>query len=595
MRKEKCVFYGLLLILVSSTSLLSSQGIEIESGASIDITGTASIEINNGSLINSGTYTKGDEILKFSGDESGELIASNTTQINELWVSNTGGIKIEAGTSTAVDIDDVFVDKSSLLTVESGDYIGVSGAITLEADETSSAEFFNNVDSRFDNIDQECFFKGGEWTFFSPPVDMLASDVFPDMTLATEGLSDPNADYWLVEYSQSSRASDGSGMKDISDNATQLHRGQGYMVWVYNDIVEKYSYTSSDEANLLDVSVSNTQELTESGWNLVGNPFTYTFSYDNVFDCAANVSDFMGAVYVWDDGGYKEWVSGLGDVEASSIRPLQAFFVKMDRPESPSGDESYTNFCMDRGSCDCASVALKSDHVSYGASSDVDALTITVMADGQRDKTYLRVHGDATLGFDKRWDAQKFELTSRSRPIIYSKDDDGFEYGINSIPISGNNTEEVPLMITLPSTDNAVQLTFDIQGNEAYDYTLYDKQTKTLSPIVNGQTIVVDTDGEATINDRFFIQFANTYATAIPEASDAEVKTFADVYRDSKSLFVNAYDDNVYVGVYDITGRAVLEQPLYKDETVSLDLGADFYLVKMTKGREVFVQKVVVK
>lgn len=573
-------------------TLSKSQGIEIEPGANVSIVGEATIEINNGNFINNGTYTKASEIMTFSGATPGEISGSSASVINDLRIVNTGGVVFEIGTSVT---EVVVVDEASTLVIEKGTELALSGSIKLKAKGKKRGQYFNNVDGRVDSIEQEYAFEGGVWSFFAPPVDMLAGDVFPDLILATEGFEDLNADYWLVEYSQSDRAIDGSGMKDITDNAQQLKRGQGYMVWVTDDQIGSYRYLSSDAPSSIDATVSNTQAFNNSGWNLVGNPFTYTFSYDDIFDCAYNASHFIGGVYLWDGDGYKVWVDGLGDVEASEIGPLESFFVKVNQVDDQIEEVSTVGFCMERGACDCTSTDLKSTHINNETSSSLDALSIKVTASGKDDKTYLRVHPDATLSLDDQWDAQKFETINAYKPIIFTKDNQAIEYAVNAFPVL-ESVEEIPLQINLHAQSASINLSFEIQGDSSYKYELYDAYTGTAIRIVSGEGITVETNGETYIEDRLFLQVYSGDKDVSTEIYSVEkIPMMARVCDSNTGMRVLSYLDDVLLEVYDISGNSLFRKSLYGNEEIFIDLPQNVYIVKTKRGERMETQKIVVR
>ncbi len=79
-------------IVITNVNYIIAQGIEINSGATISITGTATIEISNGNFVNNGTYTKGTENLIFSGTTNGNISGSSNNDFYNLTVNNTNGV-----------------------------------------------------------------------------------------------------------------------------------------------------------------------------------------------------------------------------------------------------------------------------------------------------------------------------------------------------------------------------------------------------------------------------------------------------------------------------------------------------------------------
>ncbi|MDA3852770.1 MAG: hypothetical protein PF444_00785, partial [Bacteroidales bacterium] len=243
-------------------------------------------------------------------------------------------------------IENVLVTTTGKLKVDEFSKLKTSGKLLIEADETGVGEFYVSL-ANLDTVMQEKFFDGGKWTFMCVPDSIMADSLFVDLKLASNW-SDPDADYWIAEYSQEKRAQSGTGMVDIFDGSRMLVAGKGYMVWVYDDITEEYTHLVAKTQSQVETTFTADQAILHSGWNLVGNPFTHEMTYEDFFDCPHNQAYYTGAVYVWDGEGYVTWVGTTGDELAHVIQPMEAFFIKRT-----NSDEDAGYFCMQEGACAC--------------------------------------------------------------------------------------------------------------------------------------------------------------------------------------------------------------------------------------------------
>jgi len=88
-----------LFVMVFLALPVFGQQVVINSGAYLNNSGTAYIRINNGGLVNNGTYTKATETVTFSGSTA-NTISGSSTDIYNLSITNTGGITTQVALLT---------------------------------------------------------------------------------------------------------------------------------------------------------------------------------------------------------------------------------------------------------------------------------------------------------------------------------------------------------------------------------------------------------------------------------------------------------------------------------------------------------------
>jgi len=487
-----------------------------------------------------------------------------------------------------VEVGALNISSSASLKVAENVSFSVETEIVLEADETGVAELYTSS-SIPDTVIRQKYFKGGEWNFICVPMEMKAKDLFPDMKLA-ESIMDPLAEYWLVEYSAEKRDTSGSGMHDVSDEDYLLEPGRGYMVWVDEGVIGEYKVLVANSESMVETKYTNKGNLiSEAGWNLVGNPFSHTMTYDDVFDCPHNQKYFTGAVYVWDGVSYKTWVGDSGDEEAATIAPMEAFFVKRT-----SSDEESKYFCMAAGDCSCTLTSSKSVAVSPQDEA-INGLTISLNEKGNADcdKTYIQLNASASGGFDEALDAYKFESYNDNRDLIYSTLN-AKNFAINTLPLDSADVE-IPLSISLSMVQQSVNLSFDIPSDEANAFYLIDKYQEDTVLINDGDFYAFDIDESLVIEDRFAVLAQHT-PTLVTSSSEGTFPTeeVLQLQSSPQGLSISSYtDESLQLMVVDMSGRILKTITMAPQGQCELRLSPGGYILKAEgasyQGQEKFV------
>jgi len=107
-----------IMVLIIMPDALPAQGIGIPTGGTIAITGAATIEINDGGLVNNGTYTKGTETMTFSGSTAQTVSGTNNLDMNSLSITNTGGLTTQLTLLTTVNLAIGAGSKFTILTAK---------------------------------------------------------------------------------------------------------------------------------------------------------------------------------------------------------------------------------------------------------------------------------------------------------------------------------------------------------------------------------------------------------------------------------------------------------------------------------------------
>ncbi len=178
----------LLLSIVDVSFTLFAQGINIQAGASISCTGNASIQIDNGSFVNNGSYTKGTETITFTGSlVERNLSGSTNTQFHNLVISNSAGISSQIGLIT---LNNLTINTGSNFTIEPVKQVTVGGGLTNNAGNgglviKSSSSGTASIIASSANVPatvERYIENNSSWHFLSSPV--LNQQIWPQFTPA---------------------------------------------------------------------------------------------------------------------------------------------------------------------------------------------------------------------------------------------------------------------------------------------------------------------------------------------------------------------------------------------------------------------------
>jgi len=129
MKMKKYIAFSTLFLSFNCLMSFSvqAQGINIGNGGNMTIIGAATIQIADGGLVNNGTYTKGTETVTFSGTTAGTISGTSNVDMNNLSITNTGGLTTQLTLLTAANLT---IDNNSKFTIATGKAVTVTTALT---------------------------------------------------------------------------------------------------------------------------------------------------------------------------------------------------------------------------------------------------------------------------------------------------------------------------------------------------------------------------------------------------------------------------------------------------------------------------------
>lgn len=323
------------------------------------------------------------------------------------------------------------------------------------------------------------------WYFLSMPFDFKVGD-----------LTNANgASYAIRYYDGVTRAENGTSgnWKNYSGNDT-IKAGTGFIYQTSQTTTTTFTaldneakqYALSNKIFTKALLANNSDNTSDKGWNLVGNPWV---SYYNIHKL-----NFVAPITVWDMNNRNYTAYSVID-DDYAIKPNEAFFVQC--PD----EVANISFPIDGRQL---TTEIKEQNGAKPAIGNVRSrrlIDIEIANEDAKDKTRLVVNDNASMGYETSCDASKFTSMDATVPQLYTLGTDGTRYAINERP-EGNNTVELGMTIQKAGT-----YTFHALRNDLGSVTLTDADTDTQTDL--SMADYTFTSDAGTFNDRFVLSFGN--------------------------------------------------------------------------------------
>lgn len=188
-----------------------------------------------------------------------------------------------------------------------------------------------------------------------------------------------------------------------------------------------FTFTPRDDDSTAQISPGDTTyvdiNVSDEGWNLIGNPTASTLDWDEVSGWTKTNID--ATIYIWDpntnSGEYLTWNGSVGPLDDGLISPFQAFWVlaNADNPVLSVNNNAKTT----------------STSSFYGKSNSTESMVVAIELEalGMKTKSFLSFDSQGVNGKDKR-DAYRLEPMTDTWLALYMNS------GLNhSMPLVINN------------------------------------------------------------------------------------------------------------------------------------------------------------
>ena len=601
----------------SSVSIENSAGVTFDGDIS-SLKFDGSMNIASGGVLNDGGFDIGvrgnwtsegtfnptiGAQVSFEGVSGGQTISGGATHNwARLRLSNSNGLVLN-GTNVISDI----------LDIDNGNFDASGATVILDSDATNTGNMDNIGSGSYTGnltVRRQVTKSTQGWLSLASPVDGTTLTNWNDggtgagQEFIFSGIT--NSDYpsfsfvSAYEYSEAaSGATRDNGFQaaaDMSDptgvdNAHHAH-------YVYADAATfniEVSGPPNTGDQVISLSYNNAGGAAEDGWNLIGNPFPCTISWDLINnDLPADIEDFY-SVYSDDNNNYVSWEGGVGGLNGGTefIPSSQGFWV-----------QATANTTLTINEADKAAT----EHPTFVKSSlnDVMRINFEGTVNSYKDEALIvaRSSYNNTAEFGDR--AKFFTQDTLNAPTLSSFSTDGGEFCINkinngspvSIPlkaISGRSaTGTYELSFDIPSTffSNACITLEDLHTGaiqdlrQLSDYSFVTSDTTTLprfmihfAPNLNvshvDNTCNGDLNGEITIS-------ANSFSGSNVYLLNNSGDTIASSMASSNSITF----DGLASGIYNVSTDFVGACGVVSDFQVSINnvsaVSADFEFVQST-------------
>jgi hypothetical protein len=351
------------------------------------------------------------------------------------------------------------------------------------------------------------------------------------------------------------------------------------------------------------VSIPLTAAGPQLGFNLVANPYPSPISWNLVMSNVNNIFNVNDAIYAFDanSGAYTQFVAGFGTPGAPSgiddvIAGGQGFYIEAPGGGSIEFEESHK-----------VTSNTSSNPLIRGASTASIGQTfrLKIVGINDHDEAGFRIHGNATADFDKKYDAKKifqspgyvgYPGAYSKYTTISSKDDNGFDYSIQSLPPL-TNALNIPLLARVSTTGSYTISAFDFQ-DFAMCVGLIDKLDNSyhdlrLSPYVF-------TISDTTSTPRFELVLCKDESLNAVGISEATESNSIFITQDALGAYVKTvFEKNTKatISVFNIIGQKLMKdvtvEGMVTNTALPIELHNQVVIIKVTTDKETVTKKIV--
>lgn len=469
------------------------------------------------------------------------------------------------------------VDAGATLTIDAGKALTASGAtanagtIIVKADATGIGSFIDNgTISGAGSFQMEQYLTGsgggtpdGLFYYVSSPI--------PNATAATYGIPSANK-LWIDDEPNQS-------YPELTFGAIPLEIGQGYITRMGSTGAITFNGSSYNTGDITEGSLTRTgTTATYRGYNLVGNPYPSTVSWDNASRTNLETTMYYrthnGSTMLMDTYNATGMVgtSNNGSTVTGNIAPTQSFWVRVPT-DGQTGSLTFENADRSHGTL---TGILKT-------AAEEGTLRLTLSDGNVSDEQIILFNPTAQGAYDD-FDSQKFWSTNIHQ--LYST------VGADTLTINGLNNP-----ISTPTVDLGMKI--HSQGNYTLNATSI---TFTETPVYLEDTelnVFQDLNLNATysfssnagnIGDRFVLHFSEI--TGISEAENN-----INVFANSNIIYVILSESTAgNIKVLDMSGRVLHTQPISSDRTtIDLNSSSGIYVVQVETSTNTITKKVTIQ
>jgi len=568
----KKAILALLLPLLMVSHQFFGQSITVSSGAYFTNVGATYITIHDNNLENNGTYTRGTESVRMTGTTA-VSITGNSTTLNDLTISNTGGVTNQQSLLTVNNT--LTIESGAKLTVASSKALTVNGTTQVNATEglviVTEGSFLDNgaINYSSGSAKAEHYLTGSRWWYIGSPMTAATAAAFGTLS------STPNTGTRLFYWSEPT-----NGYVAITSTSTTLNPLQGYS-YKKSDGAQTASFTGSLNTGTVgtDNNLDWTTGLSHDGFNLVSNPYPSAIDWDAASgwtktNIENNIWYRSNSTYATYNGTSHEGVNG----GQKYIPALQAYWVHVPDSYGAKGTLKVTN-----------ATRLHNSQAFYKAASVNNVFRMIVRRDTLTDEMLVGFYPSALAAYED-FDAEKMFSTDNDHPQITTLTSEHIDVAINGQPeLAPNEIRTIPLGFLT-----------QVSGDFTFEATNLDELDPAISVYLEDLMGIKRLDLRATNtysfysapasgDERFRLYFGKSSVNAEPTPADNGIRIFAN------DLTVNLYlpaDLPGTLEVFNVLGQRILQRPLEPGFTqLFLNVDKGLYIFRIQANHTITTKK----
>lgn len=515
--------------------------------------------------------------------------------------------------ATPAECENLTINTGAILTIAAGRALKVNGTLTNNAGITglviksdangNDGKLINNTSSVPGTV--ELYLKGGTvnssrvYHYFVPPVQTMTIGInipYPTVTEAKANLGITNFTGDLLSYSEVAAG-------PSKDNGWQFFDG-----WTgttgFSSLVSATGYNinfSEDDKITFKGQLNGPAHsfgplsYTNQGWNLVGNPYPCNYDLTGISALTGTGDNVDNTIYFNHDGGYAVWnvETGAGTTGYSAIvPPMQGFFVHV----TAAGISLNLPVSYKTSSISAPSRSKGAEASDSKGTTQVKKIKLVLNNGSTPDETIVCLIDNATIEFDRDYDAYKFFGGGPASPYIYTALNT-LKYAINSVQEPGESTSII------------IPVTVELKTGGTYKIDITEFENLGDLPVVLKHGLIEtnlrkDASYSFTSSAGIFTDFqliigTNNIQTGVETLTKGNLKTWYN----NDYLYINCPDEisseKGRIVIYDIQGKAVYTNNLIyitpgQTIQVPLNLPEGVYITHVTVNDHPYVSKIVV-
>jgi len=451
--------------------------------------------------------------------------------------------------------------------------------------------------SSMGNVTVERYLTQGKWHYISAPVN--DTRVFNTFLSLTSGATNDQFYWW--DEDGTDNGSTGiwfdilNSPTGISYTVNKFLPSQGYAINYAGTGSETISFVGVPYTDDKPITLTKTDASTNTGSNLVGNPFTSTIAATNgasttsfLTTNSSILDDTYNAIYLWDEkadyeGNRDDYTTISNSETATYLAVGQAFMVVAKTDDASL--QFNTNMRKHGGPT----------FYKNNVQDDVTRFYMSVENDeGLYNEILIAFIDGMTKGLDISYDAGK--LKGNPNIALYTKlvEDNGTDFAHQALPLL---EDEVVAVKTGLDVSTAGSYTFKIKElqnfEESISIKLEDKLTGSLIDLRQIEEYSFNINQSGQIRERFVLHFNN--ATGI-EDHEQESENIRFYVYNHKLYIIDKELKNGTIQLFNMLGQPVMEKQFSEAaNTFDLNLSKGYYIVRIISDKATVSGKIFVE